>query len=130
MTGAQEEVDSKSSESNESFTQRTRTGELRPDLGLLLSVVRLAHQPQGARTDFNFSSHLSNVSSEQSQSGINRPVALTPVDLTKKVYYIAATLITAEKLGVLEVQDGGALAEENTEGAADRLCNSNSEQHV
>lgn len=54
--------------------------------------------------------------------------ALTPVDTTKKVYYMAVISITAEQL---RSQNGGRQAEESSEDSGgDRLRNSNSEQHV
>ncbi len=85
---------------------------------------------------FHLRPHLSNLSSEQAQSGINSHVTGNPrcFDTSghdKKVYYTAVISITAEQLGLQEAQNGGRQAEEICEGGGgDRLWNSNSEQHV
>ncbi|KAI3368877.1 hypothetical protein L3Q82_025858, partial [Scortum barcoo] len=65
--------------------------------------------------------HLSNLSGEQAQSGINSHVTGNPhcfdtSGYDKKVYYTAVISITAEQLGLREAQNGGRQAEEIGEG--------------
>lgn len=57
--------------------------------------------------------------------------ALTPVDQTKKSITQQLSRFTAEYLGLQEVQNGGLqTGKKIKDGGGDRLCNSNSEQHV